>query len=169
MKPEVQMHQALVDFLAKLATDPKFYAEFQRNPDEVMYQAGLSPPEIAAIKCGKAAELAGLVGQGQSVYLGPGQVQCAPVPACAGFPVALPITWVPVAFGVMYIPVVVSPVLSPVPVPVLAHAVPVLAHAVPTPPPPVLAHAVPTPPPPVLAHAVPCPPKPPSNPGPEQK
>jgi hypothetical protein len=37
-------------FLARLATDPRTFEEYLRNPDEVMHKAGLSAPDRAALK-----------------------------------------------------------------------------------------------------------------------
>jgi hypothetical protein len=102
------MSHALIDFLARLATDPQFYFDFQRNPDLVMQEARLSATEVAAFKSGKAGELAALLGQqgpsptGQS---GPGI--SPPVAAGVAGSAAYSIAWVPV---VVYFPVVVLPV-----------------------------------------------------------
>ncbi len=100
------MSQALIDFLARLATDPQFYFDFQRNPDGAMHEAGLSATEVSAFKSGKAGELAALLGQGPSPTGQSGPGISPPMPAGIAGSAAYSIAWVPV---VVYLPVVVVP------------------------------------------------------------
>ena len=51
------MSTPLKQFLAVLATDPDTLAEYLRNAEEVMNEAGLSPEDIAVLKSGDPAAL----------------------------------------------------------------------------------------------------------------
>jgi hypothetical protein len=69
----------LKHFLAVLATDPDTLAEYLRNAEEVMNEAGLSPEDIAVLKSGDPAALEALLNRGGPTVATPRPAPAAPV------------------------------------------------------------------------------------------
>jgi hypothetical protein len=50
-------------FLARLATDPRTFEEYLRNPDEVMHEAGLSATDRAALQTADPTAIAARIAE----------------------------------------------------------------------------------------------------------
>ena len=89
------MSTPLKHFLAVLATDPDTLAEYLRNAEEVMNEAGLSPEDIAILKSGDPAALEARLHLGGPTVATPRAAPAAPVPGATVPPGPSPAGLVP--------------------------------------------------------------------------
>jgi hypothetical protein len=93
-------------FLARLATDPASYEEYQRNPDEIMHEAGLSRADQAALKTCNPEAIAAQLEAGGSASTGFGG-------STSTWPMAQPPGAATVIFQVTVVPAGGSPIPAP--------------------------------------------------------